>query len=221
MKQRKGPPCQATRSRQHPTPSRKVNKYMVARPDSGLSPNFTGGEGQGHPYGFRKLLEDVKDQVPMADVANDLGAGLKPDGKGFRGRGVDHGGDNPTSLMVWPETGRWRCFRCNESGDLLDLWMKAKEFTNKTDALMDLAGTYGVKPTPRPPSFGRKQERQKPVRDALEEIRVRSVHRRLFRIFVRHTLPNIEDEAERRLEAERIWDDLLPAARMIVAGRGS
>lgn len=176
-------------------------------------------EGQEHPYGFRKLLGDVKAQVPMATVADDLGAELKPNGEGFRGRGVDHGGANPTSLLVWPDEGRWWCFRCNEGGDLLDLWMKAKGFSNKTDALMDLAGTYSVEPTPRPESFGRRQERQKPIRDELENVRVRSVHRRLFRIFVRHTLPNIEDEDERRREAERIWDELLPAARMVVAGR--
>ncbi len=191
---------------------------MVTRPNSGLPPDFTGGEGEGHPYGFRKLLEDVKTQVPIATVADDLGAGLRRNGKGFRGRGVDHGGENPTSLLVKPDEGRWHCFRCSEGGDLLDLWMKAKGIADPTDALMDLAASYGVEPTPRP-NFGRRQKRQKPVRDALEQARINSVHRRLFRIFVRNTISHIEDEQERREEAKQIWDELAAPARMLVAGR--
>ncbi len=174
----------------------------------------------GRPYGFKRLLDDVKEQVPLDALANDLGAGLSRNGDGLRGRGVCHGGENPTSLMVRPEEKRWWCFRCDEGGDHLDLWMKANGIPDHTDALMDLAGTYAVEPTPRPESFRSKQARQKPVRDELEKVRVRSVHRRMFRIFVRNTLQHIQDMDERQKEAERIWDDLQPIARMLVARGG-
>ncbi len=191
---------------------------MVTPTNSGLSPNSTGGEGQGHPYGFRKLLEDVKAQVPMATAADDLGAGLKPNGKGLRGRGVCHGGENPTSLVVRPEEGRWWCYRCDEGGDLLDLWSRAKGFMDPTDALMDLAGTYGVEPTPRPPSFGRKQERQKTMRERIDAERIEHVRTLIFRLIWVPWLKRLP--AWGREEAsERAWRESLPLARMVYEQR--
>lgn len=184
-------------------------------------PQTCGNENgnNGRPYGFKRLLDDLKEQVPLDALANDLGAGLSRNGQGLRGRGVCHGGDNPSSLVVRPDEGRWWCFRCDEGGDVLDLWMKAKGIPDAMDGILDLAGAYGIEPTPRPESFHRKQARQGPIRDALEEVKVRSAHRRLFAIFARTTLPDISDEDERREEARRLWDDLAVPARMLVAGR--
>lgn len=209
----------ATRSGKPPHPCKEgVTIYMVTRPNQGSSPDSTGGEGNGHPYGFRKLLEDVKGQIPLETVANDLGAGLKPNGQGLRGLGVDHGGDNPDALMVKPEQGRWWCFRCDEGGDVLDLWMAAKGIADRTDALMDLAGSYGVVPTPRPESFGRKQERQKTVRERIDAERVEHVRALIFRLIWIPWLKRLP--AWGREEAsERAWRESLPLARMVYAQR--
>ncbi len=163
-------------------------------------------------------MEDVKTQVRMEAVADDLGARLKTNGSGLRGRGVCHDGENPTSLLVQPEIGRWWCFRCNEGGDLLDLWMKAKGIADKTDALMDLAGTYAVEPTPRPESFGRRPQRQKTVRERIDAERIEHVRLLIFRLIWVPWLKRLP--AWGREEAsERAWRESLPLARMVYEQR--
>jgi DNA primase len=116
----------------------------------------------------------------MVAAANDLGADLEPSGEDYRGKDVCYGGDNPTALLVQPEKCRYWCFRCNEGGDLLDLRQDAKGFEDRTEALLDLAGTYGVEPTPLPGTFFAKLRRQAPIRDAIDEEKIRHMCNLLF-----------------------------------------
>jgi hypothetical protein len=160
------------------------------------------------PYGFEKLLEAVKAGVAVERLATDAGAELRPNGDDLRGRGVCHGGDNPMALVVQPAKARWWCFRCNEGGDILDLYQRIHDLDDKRHALINLAGEYGVEPARRPRSWHAKQERQRPVREKIRAARVEVLRRRLFRIYmlplIRATTP---DEREFREEVTRAWED--------------
>jgi hypothetical protein len=63
----------------------------------------------------------------------------------------------------------------------------------------------------------RKQKRQKPIRNALEEARVRHTQRRVFRTFT-PLIQAIGDEEECRAETEYLWDAAGEIAILIVAG---
>jgi hypothetical protein len=78
---------------------------------------------------------------------------------------------------------------------------------------------FGYEVPPRPPAWFRKQARQTPVRDTLEEVMARHVQRRLFRVFFLHEIERIEVPAERQAEKARVWEDLEPIARTIARGR--
>jgi hypothetical protein len=155
-------------------------------------------------YGFRKLLG----AVPVERLANDWGAALRPHGDEQRGFGVCHGGDNPMALLVQPGKARWWCYRNNEGGDVLDLYMALRRHNDKTAALLELAGEYGVEGPARPPSYYAKQERQRPARERIRAARVEVLRRRLFRYtmlpLIKATAPD-EDEFCRGLS--RAWED--------------
>ncbi|MDP8899631.1 MAG: CHC2 zinc finger domain-containing protein [Actinomycetota bacterium] len=166
-----------------------------------------------HRYGFKMLLQDVTAQIPpLEGVANDLGAELRPSGEDLRGKGVCHAGDNQSALLVEPDRQRWWCFRCDAGGDLLDLWMAAKGFSSKTDALLDLAGAYGVEPTPRPASFFAKQRRQASARDAIDREKVEHVRDLLFALVWKPWLSRLPEET-RGLAFESAWKASLTIAR--------
>lgn len=165
------------------------------------------------PYGFKKLLEAVTDVVPVERLVMDAGAQLRPQGNPneLRGYGVCHGGDNSTALVVHPERGTWRCFRCDTGGDVLDLYMALHGYEEKKHALIDLAGEYGVQTPGRPQGWhvwqDEKARRRRMFRNTLAE----SYRRRFFRVFGSY-LADIEDNDSRREEARRFWADLWPLA---------
>jgi hypothetical protein len=73
----------------------------------------------------------------------------------------------------------------------------------------------GYKVPQRPRSWFAKQERQKPIRGALQQVKVRSAHRRLMRT-LEPLVAFIENPEERREEAQRMWHDLDEVARLVV-----
>jgi len=83
--------------------------------------------------------------------------------------------------------------------------------------MMTLATRYDVKLPERSSSWFRRQARQRPVRDALEEMRAERVRHRLMRWLVEPEIAGITDLDERAAEATLAWDRLLPVAQMIVA----
>jgi len=83
--------------------------------------------------------------------------------------------------------------------------------------MMTLATRYDVKLPERPSGWFGRQARQRPARDALEEMQVKRVRRRLMRGLVEPEIAGITDPGERAMETTLAWDGLLPVARMIVA----
>jgi hypothetical protein len=101
---------------------------------------------------------------------------------------------------------------------VVDLEFHCGDYGELWEAMVSLAVEYGVELPERSPSWYRRQERQKPVRDALEEVKVRHVQRRLYRLFA-PVIERIEDQAERTAEKVQTWHDLRHVATLIVAGR--
>lgn len=162
------------------------------------------------PYGEKRLSDAIKENVPVEKLADDLGAELRWSGKGLRGLCPIHGGRNREAFAVYPD-GRYHCFVCNEGGDVIELFMRAKGYADFRGALIDLAGLYGVEPPPRPPRWHAWQTEKGRRHDALREVRARLYQRRLFRMFG-EDLARIEDPEEREEEAKTVYADLFRLA---------
>ncbi len=178
----------------------------TARPNSGAAPP-EGVYENPRPYGEKRLSDKIKEEIPVAKLADDLGAELRRSGKGLRGLCPIHGGSNREAFAVNPERGSFRCFNCEAHGDVIELFMRAKGYFDFKLALIDLAGLYGVEPPPRPERWHAWQSEKNRRRDGLLEIRARLYRRRLLRLFA-DDLARIEDPAEREAEARQIFADL-------------
>lgn len=170
----------------------------------------------------RSVIEEAKARVSTVDLADRLcGPG------GLRRRGAEWVGRCPLprheektpSFTVNPEKDVWWCFGCLHGGDVIELARHAWGYSKSEVAMAaaDLLREFGYERPQRPPVWFRKQERQKPIRDALEDVKVKSAQRRLMRR-IEPYLAQIEDDSERRAEAFAVWDDLEVAARLIVGG---
>jgi len=169
---------------------------------------------------YRGPIDAAKEAVPVIDLAERLaGPGVRR-GREIAFRCPLHDDHDP-SLRVDPDKGVWFCDPCLRGGDVVELARLAWGYDQRDAhvAAANLLHEFGHEIPQRSPAWFRKQERQKPVRDALEDAKVRSAQRRLMRR-VEPYLARIEDDAERRAEALAVWDDLEVPARMIV-GRSS
>ena len=171
----------------------------------------------------RRIIEEAKAKVPTIDLVDLLcGPGqMRKVGDRWVARCPlpDHEDSDP-SFTVYPETNSWFCYGCLRGGDVIELARFAWGY-DKPEAAMaaaDVLRTYGHDIPERPPAWFRKQERQKPIRNALEEAKVLHVQRRIFRIFL-PLIEEVEDEDERREETEYLWDAAQEIAVLVVAGR--
>jgi hypothetical protein len=76
---------------------------------------------------------------------------------------------------------------------------------------------FGYEVPQRPAAWYRKQERQAPVRRALEGAARRRCQRRIYRWLFAPIVARLEDEAERLEEARASWKDAGEMAGMLVA----
>jgi hypothetical protein len=169
-------------------------------------------------------IDAAKGAVPVLDLAERLTSpvGLSRVGKEWAGRCPlpDHVDRSP-SFTVNPEKNVFFCHGCLRGGDVVELARLAWGYDQRDAhiAAADLLGKFGHEVPRRPPAWFRKQRRQKPARDALERVKVRSARRRLMRAFGL-LVASIKDPEERREEAQRIWQDLEEVARLIAEQTG-
>jgi DNA primase len=166
----------------------------------------------------KRVIEAAKEKVSVAELAERLGTRLRPSGKDSRGCCPVHGGKNPTSFAVDPEQDLWFCYSCLRGGDVVELARFAWDY-EKAEVKMaaaDLLYEFGYEIPPRPASWYLKQERQRPVRDAIDRVRFDHLRRRLFRRFFKPSLLRIEDPDERKAEAVIFWEATEPLARMML-----
>lgn len=168
-------------------------------------------------YGFRKCCEVVREAVPIEEVARRY-TKLEPLGGRAWFTGCcplpDHEDKTP-SFYIYPP-GRWWCYGCNRGGDVVDLEFFCGDYGELWEAMIALSLEYGVELPKRPASWYRRQERQKPVRDAINRARFDHLRRRLFRWFFEPSLVLIDDREERESEAALLWDATAPLAEMML-----
>lgn len=167
-------------------------------------------------------IEAAKTEIPTIDLADRLcGPGqLRRIGAEWVGRCPlpDHA-DRTPSFSVSPERGLWHCFGCQRGGDVVELARLVWGYEKREAAMAaaDLLHEFGHEIPPKPASWYARQQRQEPVRAALEEAAVRRVQRRLYRWILAPIIATFEDAGERREEAARAWEDAGYIARLIVA----
>jgi len=165
-------------------------------------------------------IDEARRLVPVIDQAGRLvgSGGLRRLGKEWVGRCPlpDHA-DRTPSFTVNPEKNVFFCHGCLRGGDVVELARLAWGYDQR-DAHLAAAALlmeFGHEIPQRPPAWFHKQDRQKPIRDALEQVKVRSARRRLMRAFG-PLVASIKNPEERREEAQRIWHDLEEVARLVV-----
>jgi DNA primase len=170
----------------------------------------------------KTVIEAAKEAVPTIDLADRLcgPGGLQKVGDRWVGRCPLPGHkDRSPSFTVNPEKNLWYCFgACQRGGDVIELARCAWDY-EKSDAAVVAAYLlmeFGYEVPPRPASWFGKQKRQQDVRAGLNEVKVSTAQRRLFRLFEGY-LSRISDPDMRREEANAIFSELYPIARMVVA----
>jgi hypothetical protein len=116
-------------------------------------------------YGFRRCCEAVRNAVPIEGVARRY-TELEQFGRKawFTGRCPlpDHEDKTPSFYIYPPD--HWWCYGCGRGGDVVDLEFHCGDYGELWEAMISLAVEYDVELPERPPSWLRRQERQKPVR---------------------------------------------------------
>jgi hypothetical protein len=157
-------------------------------------------------------IDAAKEAVPVIDLADRLcgPGGLRRAGKEWAGRCPlpDHEDRSP-SFTANPERNVWFCHGCLRGGDVVTLAQLAWNYAQRDShiAAADLLHEFGHVIPQRPAAYFRKQERQKPIRDAIEETKKNIVRRRLFRHLILPLIDAIEDDEERSRELDRAWTD--------------
>jgi DNA primase len=171
----------------------------------------------------RTVIAKAKEKVSTIDLADRLavdqgGRWRRAGAEWVRNCVLDDHEDRTPSFTVNPDKNVWWCHGCLRGGDVIELarfaWGYEKSEVAMTAA--DLLHEFGHEIPPRPASWFRKQERQKPVRDAIDRARFEHLRRRLFRRFFEPCLLRIEDLEERKAEALIFWEATEPLARMML-----
>jgi DNA primase len=206
----KGPPLASP----DPTPTAKKGSDVILTDSTQERiPRYRG-------VSYTRPIDAAKEAVPIMDLADRLlgPGGLRRVGKEWAGRCPlpDHEDRSP-SFTVNAEKNVFFCHGCLRGGDVVELARLVWGY-NERDAHVaaaDLLHEFGYEVPQRPPAWFRRQARQRPVRDAVEDAKVRSTQRRLMRIFAPY-VARVENDAERREEANQIWEDLGGVARTMV-----
>ena len=167
-------------------------------------------------------IDEAKRLVPVIDLAGRLvgPCHLRRAGKEWVARCPlpDHA-DRTPSFAVNQAKDLWWCHGCLRGGDVVELARLAWGYDRRDAhvAAAMLLMEFGHEVPQRPPAWFRKQERQAPVRRALEDAARRRCQRRIYRWLFAPIVARLEDEAERLEEARASWEDAGQIAAMMVA----
>jgi len=167
-------------------------------------------------------IGEAKRLVPVIDQADRLMApgALRRVGKEWVGRCPlpDHA-DRTPSFTVNEAKNLWWCHGCLRGGDVVELARLAWGYDQRDAhvAAAMLLMEFGHEIPQRLPAWFRKQERQAPVRRALEGAARRRCQRRIYSWLFAPIVARLEDEAERLEEARASWEDAGQMAATMVA----
>jgi hypothetical protein len=173
---------------------------------------------------YTKPIDAAKEAVQVIDLADRLaGPGkMRRVGKTWATNCLlPNHEDRTPSFVVYPETNSWYCFSCLRGGDVVELYRLVRGFDQRDAhaAAGHLLLEFGHQPPERPPSWSRKQHRQKRTRDLIEETRLESMTRRLWRNVFAPLVEEIEDPEERKRMAKRLWPKVEANAKYLLAHR--
>jgi len=170
---------------------------------------------------YRKPIDEAKRLVPVPDLAQKLsGAPGVRRGREIAFRCPLHDDHDP-SLRVDPGQGVWFCDPCLRGGDVVELYRLAHGFDQREAhaAAGHLLLEFGHTPPERPPSRSRRHYRQQKTRELMEEARLESMTRRLWRWVFAPIVQETEDEEERKALAQRLWPKVEANARYLIEQR--
>jgi CHC2 zinc finger len=188
---------------------------MIADPTKERTPRYRG-------LSYTGPINEAKRLVPVVELAEKLSGapGVR------RGREIAFvcplHDDHDPSLRVDPERGVWFCDPCLRGGDVVELarlaWGYDQRDAHVAAAMLLLE--FGHEVPQRPPAWFRRQERHRPMRDAIEDARVKVMMRRLWRWVYEPILAELEDADERERMGDELWAKVLPLARRLAEERG-
>jgi hypothetical protein len=158
-------------------------------------------------YGFRMCCEAIRDAVPIEEIARRY-TELKPFGgkAWFTGRcPLPAHEDKTPSFYIYPP-GRYHCYGCGESGDVVDLEFHCGNFGELWEAMISLAVEYGVELPRRSQRWHKAQERRVTYLDWSYEVIGEELARRVFKVTVLPFIDAITDSGERQEALERAWE---------------
>jgi hypothetical protein len=172
-------------------------------------------------YGLKRSCKAIRMSVPVEEVARRYSA-LEPLGGKARFKArcplPDHEDRTPSlpSFYIYPP-GRWWCYGCGRGGDVVDLEFFCGDYSELWEAMISLAIEYDVDLPERPPSWHRKHERQRPIRDGIEAAKVYAARRRLYKWCCEPLVLATEDEEDRAHDAHLYWEATAKLAEHLVA----
>lgn len=112
-------------------------------------------------------IDEIKARLDVVDLISET-VTLRRSGKNYTGFCPFHSNTRTPAFVVFPETGTWRCFSCNEGGDIFNFMMR-KEGWDFQQALRELARRAGVELEPMTPEKQERDERIDHLRALLED----------------------------------------------------
>jgi DNA primase len=173
---------------------------------------------------YTSPIDAAKEAVPVVDLADWIcGPGrMRRVGKEWAGRCPlpDHQDRSP-SFTVNPEKNVWFCHGCLRGGDVVELYRLYHGYEQReahTAAAMLLL-EFGHTPPERPPAWFRKNERQRRTRELIEDARLESLTRRLWKYVFAPIVETIEDEEERQEIARKLLPKVQASAKYLLADK--
>jgi len=103
------------------------------------------------------LIDEIKEKIDIIELVEETVA-LKKTGHAYTGFCPFHTNTNTPALVVWPETGTWRCFgSCNTGGTVFD-WVMERNRVEFKGALEILATQAGLEVERNPEQIERHQK---------------------------------------------------------------
>jgi DNA primase len=112
-------------------------------------------------------VEEIKSRIDIVEIVSET-VKLRRSGKSYSGLCPFHSNTRTPAFAVFPETGTWRCFSCNEGGDIFSFLMK-KEGWDFATTLKYLAQKTGVILEAQTPEKKNENEHEEKLRTLLEE----------------------------------------------------
>jgi len=114
------------------------------------------------PYAVRRSIDKLKEEIPIEDYLRTQGVEVKRN----RSRCIVHGGDNPQSFRIIPETKKWRCHACGGWGNVVDLCKLVEGHDETWTAVVSLSLSFQVDLPKRPERWHKRQDEKAKVREA-------------------------------------------------------